>query len=122
MTDTPLISIVDDDSWARSGLEDLVSSLGYTARTFASSEQFVESGSISDTACLITDLNMPGLSGLELQSLLRSEGHRTPIIFVTGYPSERDRARALDGGAVCFLAKPFDEQRLIDWLNVAIAR
>ena len=122
MTDTPLISIVDDDAWARSGLEDLISSLGYTARTFASSEQFVESGSINDTACLITDLNMPGLSGLELQRLLRSKGHHTPIIFVTGYPNDQDRARALDGGAVCFLAKPFDEQRLIDWLNIAMAR
>jgi len=115
-----MICIVDDDAWARSGLGDLILSLGYRARTFGSAEEFVQSGSIDKTSCLITDLHMPGLSGLELQSRLRSEGRRTPIIFVTAYPSEKHRALAFADGATGFLVKPLDEQSLIDCLALAI--
>src|SRR6201987_1962097 len=115
-----LISIVDDDALARDGIRELVESLGYKARTFVSAEHFLESGVIAETACLITDLQMPGLNGLELQEALRSQGHRTPIILVTAYPSENHRNRALDGGAVGFLRKPFEEASLIKCLTAAM--
>ena len=115
-----LISIIDDDAWARQGISDLVLSLGYRVLAFESAERFLNSGSIEITACLITDLQMPGLSGLDLQDRLRTDGYRTPIIFVTAYPDERYRARALEGGAACFLSKPFEEQSLIDCLNLVV--
>lgn len=122
LANIPVISIVDDDAWARSGLEDLILSLGYKTLTFESAEQFIQSGDIDQTACLITDLQMPGWSGLELQSHLRREGYRIPIIFVTAFPTEQHRARALEDGAIGFLNKPFDAQSLVDCLAHAVAR
>jgi FixJ family two-component response regulator len=116
-----VICIVDDDAWARSGLEDLVLSLGYDARSFESAEQFVESEFIRQTACVITDLHMPGLSGLDLQARLRSEGHKIPVIFVTAYPNDAHRTRAFAEGAVGFLTKPYDERSLVDCIQRAIA-
>jgi FixJ family two-component response regulator len=116
-----VICIVDDDVWARSGLEDLIGSLGYPARGFESAEEFVNSDILPQTICVITDLHMPGLNGLELQTLLRSRGHAIPIIFVTAYPSEAYRARAMAEGAVGFLAKPCPEGLLVDCLRRAIA-
>src|SRR5262245_43624479 len=116
----PLVCIVDDDDWARRGLDDLVSSLGYTARTFACAEDFTRSGSIEETACIITDLDMPGISGLELQSRLRREGRTTPVIFITAHNEESFRTTAFVQGATCFLVKPFDEQRLIECLAFAL--
>lgn len=121
LASVPLISIVDDDAWARSGLEQLINAIGYDVRAFASAEEFVESGSIAETTCLITDLHMPGMSGLELQSHLRNEGYGTPIILVTAFPTEMHRSRALKDGATDFLAKPFDEQTLVSSLTRAIA-
>ena len=118
----PIVSIVDDDAWSRNGLEDLVLSLGYRALTFESAEQFVQSGNIEQTDCLITDLRMPGWSGLELQSHLRRAGHRIPTIFVTTYPNDAQRARALEEGAIGFLDKPCDEQALIACLVRAVPR
>jgi FixJ family two-component response regulator len=115
-----LISIVDDDSLAGDGIRELVESLGYKAITFRSAEHFLMSDEITETACLITDLQMPGLDGLELQEALRSQGHRTPIILITAYPNENHRNRALAGGAVGFLSKPFDEASLIKCLTAAI--
>jgi FixJ family two-component response regulator len=115
-----LISIVDDDLLARDGTRELVESLGYKAITFSSAEDFLGSDINAETACLITDLQMPGLNGLELQEALRSRGHRTPVIVITAFPNEIHRKRALDGGAVGFLSKPFDEASLIDCLTVAI--
>ena len=97
-------------------------SLGYKTLTFESAEQFVQSGDIKQTTCLITDLQMPGWSGLELQSHLRREGYRTPIIFVTAFPTEQHRARAFEEGAIGFLNKPFDAQSLVDCLAHAVAR
>ncbi len=114
-----LISIVDDDALARDGIEELVESLGYKARTFVSAEHFLESGVIAETACLITDLQMPGLNGLELQEALRSQGYRIPIILITAFPNEKHRIRALEGGALGFLSKPFGESSLIQWLAAA---
>ena len=118
--DHTLISIVDDDALARDGIKELVESLGYRARTFVSAEHFLESGVIAETACLITDLQMPGLNGLELQEALRSQGCCIPIILITAFPNEKHRNRTLEGGALGFLSKPFDESSLIQCLDAAI--
>src|ERR1044072_9491379 len=99
-SEVAVICIVDDDDWARSGLEDLVLSLGYEARSFASAEQLLESGALLQATCVVTDLHMPGLSGLDLQSRLRSAGYSIPVIFVTAYPSEAHRSRAIERGAL----------------------
>jgi len=112
-----VICIIDDDPWARSGLEELVLALGFRARTFESAEQFEESDVISQTRCVISDVQMPGLSGLDLQSRLRTEGHKTPVILVTAYPSEAYRARAMSDGAVALLTKPFDPSLMIDCIR-----
>lgn len=116
-----MISIIDDDSLVRESIGDLISSLGYKALTFASAEQFLESGRAAETACLITDLQMPGLSGLDLQEQLLKAGYRTPVIFVTAYPRDRARERALDAGAIAFLSKPFDGTSLISAVKSALA-
>jgi FixJ family two-component response regulator len=115
-----LISIIDNDTLARYGVVALVESLGYKAVSFSSAEHFLASDAIAETTCLITDLQMPGLSGLELQEALRSRGHRTPVILMTTYPNESRRNRAIDGGAVGFLSKPFDDTSLIECLAAAI--
>jgi FixJ family two-component response regulator len=116
----PVISIVDDDASVREATRGLVRSLGYSAAAFASAEEFLESDRVDDTSCLITDVQMPGLSGIELQSRLAETGRRMPIIFVTAYPEERMRARALEGGACGFLSKPFRDECLIGCLNKAL--
>ena len=116
-----MISVVDDDLWAREGLRDLIASIGYEVRTFESAEEFMASGSIAETSCLVTDLNMPGMSGLELQAYLRSAGHKTPIIMVTANPTEEHRSRALKDGATSFLTKPLDERVLVGCLAHAIS-
>jgi tungstate transport system substrate-binding protein len=120
MSKVPLISIVDDDALARDGIRELVESLGYKTTTFESAEDFLKSIVLADTACLITDLQMPGLSGLELQEALRSQGYHTPVILITAFPNEKHRTRALVNGAVGFLSKPFDEASLIKCLTTAI--
>ena len=120
MSEPPLISIVDDDALARDGIRELIESLGYRAVTFISAEHFLQSGLIAETTCLITDLQMPGLNGLELHEALRSQGYQTPVILITAFPSEKHRMRAFDNGAVGFLSKPFDEDALIECLNAAI--
>jgi FixJ family two-component response regulator len=120
MSKDTLISIIDDDAQARDGIGELIESLGYKAVTFSSAEHFLGSGLIAETTCLITDLQMPGLNGLELQEALRAKGYHTPVILITAYPNENHRKRALDGGAVGFLSKPFDEASLIRCLTAAI--
>jgi FixJ family two-component response regulator len=120
MSEGALISIIDDDALARDGIRELVESLGYRTATFQSAEDFLRSSMVADTACLITDLQMPGLSGLELQEALRSQGYHTPVILITAFPNEQHRTRALDNGAVGFLSKPFDEESLIKCLIAAI--
>ena len=119
---TRLISIVDDDAWARHGLESLVQSMGFETRAFASAEDFLANECISETACLITDLKMPGLSGLALQRKLRADGHRTPIIIVTAHRSDLEHARAVAEGAAAVLMKPLDPEQLCDCLMRAITR
>ena len=120
MSEVPLISIIDDDALARDGIRELVDSLGYKGVTFESANHFLRSGQIAETTCLITDVQMPGLNGLELQEALRSQGQRTPVILITAYPNEKHRNRAFANGAVGFLSKPFNEQCLIECLNAAI--
>jgi FixJ family two-component response regulator len=117
---SPMIAIIDDDESVREATRGLVRSLGFNADAFASSEDFLQSDRINDTSCLITDVQMPGLSGVELQSLLVAQGRRTPIIFITAFPEERIRTRVLDAGAIGFLGKPFNEECLIDYLNRAL--
>lgn len=120
MTTVSLIAIIDDDESVREATRGLVRSLGFNTATFASANDFLQSNRVSEAACLIADVQMPGLSGVELQSLLIAQGNRTPIIFITAYPEERIRTRVLNAGAVGFLAKPFDDKCLIDCLAAAL--
>jgi tungstate transport system substrate-binding protein len=120
MPESLLISIVDDDALARDGVRELVESFGYRTATFESAEHFLKSSMVAETTCLIADVQMPGLSGLELQEALRSQGYRTPVILITAYPNEKRQTRALDNGAVAFLSKPFDEESLVKCLTAAI--
>jgi len=115
-----LVAIVDDDNGAREALETLVRSLGHKVSTFGSAEEFLKSEKLYQTSCLITDLQMPGLSGLDLQDHLIAEGHRIPIIFITGHPNDSARARAMKAGAVCFLRKPHDVHHLIGCIEKAL--
>jgi len=117
----PTISIVDDDVSMRCAVKSLVTSLGFDACTFASAEEFLQSPRLDDTACLITDLQMPGLSGIELQKSLLAQDRRIPIIFMTAFPEERMRTRAMEAGALGFLSKPFESQTLITLIDKAIA-
>jgi FixJ family two-component response regulator len=122
MSEAPLIAIVDDDALARDGISQLVESFGHKAVTFNSAESFLQSGVIAETACLITDVQMPGLNGFELQEALQSRGYSTPVIVITAYPSEKHRTRALSNGALGFLTKPFDEEALIEFLTAAMCQ
>jgi FixJ family two-component response regulator len=118
----PVISIIDDDASVRAAANRLVRSLGYIAHPFASAREFLESSQVDDTSCLIADVQMPGMSGLELQSLLRAQGRVLPIIFITAFPEDSVRKRALDAGAICFLTKPFDGPTLVKYLDEALER
>jgi FixJ family two-component response regulator len=117
-----MISIVDDDESIREATKCLVRSLGYEAATFCSAEEFLGSGHVKLTACLITDIQMPGMSGVELQDRLITDGHRVPVIFITAFPDERIRRRVIQAGAIGFLDKPFSEDHLIEHLNAALKR
>src|SRR5262245_10298916 len=115
-----MISIIDDDPLVREATDELLQTLGYRAETFASAEDFLRSDRLNDSSCLITDVQMPGLSGIELQTALIARGNETPMIFLTAFPEEHIRKRALDAGAIGFLSKPFDEERLIEYLETAL--
>ena len=121
-TDIPLISIVDDDDTVRAATESLVRSLGFETRAFASAETFLQSTSLPETRCLILDVQMPNMTGVELQVRLSELGFEIPIIFITAYPDEAIRQRAMEAGAVAFLLKPFDVygQRFIDCIFEAL--
>src|SRR5450631_4350154 len=120
MRSAPLISIIDDDESIREATKGLVRSLGYRAVTFASAEEFLQSDSVSNTSCLITDVQMPGLSGIDLQRGLIARGVQMPTIFITAFPEEGTRLRALTAGAVAYLGKPFSEESLLRCLNSAL--
>lgn len=122
LSKVPMISIVDDDRSLREATKGLVRSFGYGADAFASAEEFLQSDRVNDSSCLILDVNMPGLSGIELQSQLIARGNRMPIIFITAVPEETTRAKAIEAGAIGFLSKPFREEWLINHLDVALNR
>src|ERR1700709_2898577 len=103
MRSAPLISIVDDDESIREATRGLVRSLGYQAAVFSSAEEFLQSDSVDSTSCLITDVQMPGLSGIDLQRWLMDRGNRMPTIFITAFPEEQARARAMQARAIGFL-------------------
>jgi FixJ family two-component response regulator len=119
---TPLISIVDDDSIVRRAIESLVMSRGYRACTFPSAEAFLQSPLVTETSCLISDVQMPGISGVQLQDRLADLGLSIPTIFITAYPDDSVRTRVLGSGAVCFLLKPFDAQPLVECIDDALNR
>jgi FixJ family two-component response regulator len=118
--DGKLIVIVDDDEAVRNALQGLMKAVGLQAQSFASAEEFLDSSLYQKTACLIADIRMPGMSGLELQAKLNSENCKIPTIFITAHGDEKMRLRALRAGAVEFLAKPFDDQALLDSVRAAL--
>ena len=120
MPQAPVISIVDDDESVREATKGLVRSLGYTAVTFGSAEEFLSSERMPETSCIIADVQMPGVSGVEMQDRLIAEGHRLPVIFITAFPEDRVRERALEAGAIGYLSKPFNEEHLIGCLDKAL--
>jgi FixJ family two-component response regulator len=117
-----VISIIDDDASVRAATDNLLRSLGYRVCALVSAEEFLRSGHLNDTACVIADVQMPGMSGVDLQAWLLTQGNRVPFIFITAFPEKTMRARALKAGAVCFLAKPFDRLTLIRCLDTALER
>jgi FixJ family two-component response regulator len=117
---TKLVAIVDDDDSLRIAVQDLLEAVGLPAQGFASAEEFLKSGIQRGTACLITDIRMPGMSGLELQKQLNAERCRIPIIFITAHGDEKMRLQARREGAVEFLSKPFDNEALLDSVRAAL--
>jgi FixJ family two-component response regulator len=117
---TNLVAIVDDDDLMRSALQGLLKSVGLPARAFASSEEFLDSGQQHQAACLIADIRMPGISGLELQARLNADHCRIPTIFITAHGDEKMRMQALRAGAVEFMAKPFDDEALLESVRAAL--
>lgn len=119
VAEKPMISIVDDDPAIRSGLRRLMDTVGHEAETFASAEEFLASPLVAATTCLILDVCMPGMDGLELQRRLRLARWEFPIIFISAHADEELRARALEGGAANFFAKPFRTDALLDAIDAA---
>ena len=117
---TKLVAIVDDDDLMRGALQGMLKSVGLRSQAFASAEEFLISGQQNHTACLIADIRMPGMSGLELQAELNDEQRRIPTIFITAHGDEKMRMRALKAGAVECLAKPFDDEALLKSVRAAL--
>jgi len=116
-----LISIVDDDASVRVGTDNLLSSHGYRVRTFASAEEFLQSSCLNDSSCVIADVQMPAMSGLDLLMHMRAHGYDAPFIFITAFPEESVRTQALKAGAISFLAKPFAGSVLINCVEIALS-
>ncbi len=118
--DVPVISIIDDDESIRISTMMLLRSLGYIPYAFPSAHAFLHSEQLTNTACLISDVQMPEMSGIQLQDLLHARGLRIPVIFITAFHDEKVRAQALNRGATCFLSKPFDAETLSRCLKTAL--
>jgi len=118
----PLVAIIDDDASVRATTDSLVRSLGCIVSTFASADEFLQSNRLDDFSCVIADVQMHGMSGVELQVHLLTQGNHVPFIFFTAFPDERVRAQALRAGAICFLTKPFDGDSLIQGLQSALKK
>jgi FixJ family two-component response regulator len=117
-----VISVIDDDVSVRTATNNLLGSYGYPVQTFASAEEFLQSAQLNDSSCVIADVQMPTMSGLDLLTHMRNRGNDAPFIFITAFPDESVRARALKAGAICFLAKPFAGPALIDCVETALNR
>jgi FixJ family two-component response regulator len=115
------IFIIDDDVSVREAMESLIQSLGYDAETFSSAEAYLACGRIAEAACLIVDVQMPGMSGFDLHRRLVTDGYRLPVIFMSGYPAEAFGATAVEIGAIGFISKPIDVEQLLSFLNKALA-
>ena len=115
-----LVSVVEDDRFFRESMGRLMRSLGYTVEAFPSAADFLASPRLAETACLIADVHMPAMTGIELYRHLIDAGRAIPTILVTAYPNDVDRARALNDGVVCYLRKPIDEQNLMRCLRAAL--
>ena len=122
MSDAPVIAIVDDDHALRNSLDDLIRSIGFRTLGFPSAEVFLSSNQAREAACLILDVRMPGMSGLDLQHRIVATNWQIPIIFVTSHADDVARTRALDAGAVAFLYKPFREDELLNAIDAALKR
>jgi FixJ family two-component response regulator len=121
MSNAPLIAVVEDDWFFRDSMRSLMKSLGYTVEAFPSAADFLASPHLIETACLITDVHMPAMSGIELYGHLIEAGFAIPTILVTAYPNDADRTRALNDGVVCYLRKPVDEEHLMRCLRNALS-
>jgi len=115
-----MVAIVDDDDLMRSALQGLLKSVGLPATVFASAEEFLNSGQQHQVGCLVADIRMPGMSGLELQAKLNADHCRIPTIFITAHGDEKMRMQALRAGAVEFMAKPFDDEALLESVRAAL--
>jgi FixJ family two-component response regulator len=115
-----LVGIVDDDAAVRVALEEMLRSAGIAARAFESAEEFLQSGRQSEVGCLIADIRMPGMSGLELQAKLNADHYRIPIVFITAHGDTQMRMQALRAGAVEFLSKPFNDEALLETVRAAL--
>lgn len=115
-----IVAVIDDDESVRTALKELMRSAGLPAQAFASAEDFLKSEQQRQTACLIADIRMPGMSGLELQAKLNADRYRIPTIFITAHGDEKMRMQALRAGAVEFLAKPFDDEALLEMVRAAL--
>jgi FixJ family two-component response regulator len=121
MRPAPVVSVVDDDEWVRRAIGSLLRSVGFWVAAFASAEEFLGSEGLGRTECLILDLQMPGMDGLQLQRRLNLDGHRFPIVILTAHGDADARARAMDAGAAAFLLKPFDGDMLVATVRRATA-
>lgn len=119
-TQRPLVTVVDDDESVRESLPDLIREFGFAAQAFSSAEEFLLSDCVEGTRCLILDIAMPGMSGLELQQELRLRGQEIPVIFITALKEETVREQAFKQGAVDLLYKPFSDSALLEALNAAV--
>ena len=117
-----MISIIDDDASVRTATNNLLSSHGYLIQTFVSADDFLQSARLDSLSCVIADVQMPGMSGLDLLTHMRAQGYTVPLIFITAFPDDSARARALKAGAIGFLAKPFAGPLLIDCIEIALNR
>jgi FixJ family two-component response regulator len=121
VTEASVISVVDDDESIREATKTLLRSAGYSVGTFASAEHFLDSGALRETECLILDVRMPGMSGLDLQRRLKSSESAVPVIFITAHDDNANRRQAIDAGAVDFFGKPFEAAALVDAVRTALA-
>ena len=122
MSTLSVISVIDDDASVRAATDNLLSSHGYQVHTFASAVDFLKSARLGDSSCVVADVQMPVMSGLDLLTHMRTLGNDAPFVFITAFPDDSVRARALKAGAICFLAKPFAGPVLINCIENALNR